>query len=646
MTAERRSTAFRLVGHALAGWLLALFVFMTGKTIHQSDNWQETYFGDLQKIGDDCGVRVAGSSSLEGAARGLPTLGFTPLHLPHQRGALSDYLTVDYPFYAVEYQCRVRLFDRAASPGSSYLHLGWVYGDKIEVEVDGQLRFEGTTQDKPVIPLLQRDLDAPELTFTVRAVGGSLRRLGLAGAQPMAIASGTVDNFALFGLEKSLDLTLDLQKLMPLLTLGVVLVFAWSLGIRTRVILAGFFYLALAATEQVWTLNKELLPFDALKAYVVAVPVAYGGSFAVLIVAMEVLGLWRRLINPAMVVTAVLAFGAALGLAFYPGVPSHHTTVVQFVKGALAACAALVAWRGAQDLRHEGQGASREMRTVRRMMILLVSLLSFAFVAELALRQVGIAVSIGAYFDLVMPLFLAGTLIYLQKYGTDQLAEVRLEASQLSGQLELGRTVQDLLLPVVRSVSHPRYSCDVVLRQATPIRGEWVMHWTDPQGRFYVCSGEVSGEGASAAIAAAAVLAVLQVCKIEGRPMDVCVSRINDALAAQFSRFLSTTFTGLCIGLDHGAELYNYGGHGFVFLPASSQTSTDHWGLSGSLLGTGALRHHGRRTLSLDRGDAIVLLGNVWSSAVEMQEFLVKSRAIVATGHDAAQGNFVVVRAT
>jgi len=132
---------------------------------------------------------------------------------------------------------------------------------------------------------------------------------------------------------------------------------------------------------------------------------------------------------------------------------------------------------------------------------------------------------------------------------------------RLETELNAAREVQELILPRTSgTVGAIRYA--VTMRPGQIVAGDLFDVFEVPGGKVAVCLGDVTGEGAGAAILMASAQSSLHTALVQGAPVAEAVSRVNRYLAAHSppNRFVSL-WVGVFDAAQRAAE-YVDAGHG------------------------------------------------------------------------------------
>ncbi len=248
--------------------ILTMAVTVYGYAAFRLDQWQTYFFRDTNRI-NHCQVTYLGRTK--------------EIAIPHPHAQFTDSGSG-----RVAYDCTVPW--QSEQSELTYLHLGWVFGDTIVVSA-GQnevARFQGA--DKPILALS----GASPLSLHVEITGTINDRTGFTGLQPMVVARGTTVNSRIMGVDYALGKEANLFTILPTLTLGLVLIMGFTLGIRGRIVEPALMYFALTLLRGSLAYFADLLPGSFLNHLRWQAPLAIASGFALLILILQVLQLQRK----------------------------------------------------------------------------------------------------------------------------------------------------------------------------------------------------------------------------------------------------------------------------------------------------------------------------------------------------------------
>ncbi len=153
------------------------------------------------------------------------------------------------------------------------------------------------------------------------------------------------------------------------------------------------------------------------------------------------------------------------------------------------------------------------------------------------------------------------------KANSDRIEKVRLQSS-----IDLGRMVQELLLPK-RMKDHLEnfdYAFCYVPREGS-LSGDWINHWSTRDGTMHFVIGSVLGEKIQAALAVASIATVIERARDLNLGLEYGLADINDTLLHLFSGRIGTKASGVSVSPDGFIEFWNFGGPGWNIIRTGSE---------------------------------------------------------------------------
>ncbi len=135
---------------------------------------------------------------------------------------------------------------------------------------------------------------------------------------------------------------------------------------------------------------------------------------------------------------------------------------------------------------------------------------------------------------------------------------------QLAERLNLGRAVQEILLPDQdEQVFGPfRYSMNYL--PAQEMSGDWVYLWGKGESERRVLLGDVVGKGPSAAIPVAVIIGILGECERLGMSMRETLQRLNQRISELFDGQITCSCAAIILHRQGHVELLNAGSPGWI----------------------------------------------------------------------------------
>jgi serine phosphatase RsbU (regulator of sigma subunit) len=209
-----------------------------------------------------------------------------------------------------------------------------------------------------------------------------------------------------------------------------------------------------------------------------------------------------------------------------------------------------------------------------------------------------------AVFPWVLPLvsFLgSGLLFYAHKRVGSELTRIQIEKDyysekslrleeenhkiKLEERLNLGRAVQEILLP--QKFDFEIDGCQVGMRYspAQEMSGDWLYIWHVSPTEKRIMIGDVVGKGPSAAIPVAVIVGILGECETRHMTAEQTLKRLNERLVELFQQQITTTCTMIIFKGDQSLTLLNAGSPGWFTM---DQDSVQYIPLRSSPLGIAA----------------------------------------------------------
>lgn len=147
---------------------------------------------------------------------------------------------------------------------------------------------------------------------------------------------------------------------------------------------------------------------------------------------------------------------------------------------------------------------------------------------------------------------------------------LRLEEShktaRLEGYLQLGKAVQNLLLPKKMADQINNVSYNMIYHPHLKMAGDWFYVWnvSETEKRFFI--GDVMGKGPSAAIPVASIISILKECEKKSLTMEETLTTLNSRIVELFDYHITSTAAAATVYKDGSCELFNCGSPGwFVY---------------------------------------------------------------------------------
>lgn len=201
------------------------------------------------------------------------------------------------------------------------------------------------------------------------------------------------------------------------------------------------------------------------------------------------------------------------------------------------------------------------------------------------LLYLSLSIVVFSYFELVNEWFLpmvsmmfVGAIFYTYKRLITEINRIKFEteyyseksrrleeenkAIQLEERLNLGRAIQDILLPENFDFEWSYVNIGIKYQPAQEMSGDWIYVWErEGEQRFII--GDVVGKGPSAAIPVAVIIGVLGECQRLDLSMNESIDILNKRIYTQFKKQITSTLAAACVKEDNTITLYNAGSPGW-----------------------------------------------------------------------------------
>ncbi len=167
--------------------------------------------------------------------------------------------------------------------------------------------------------------------------------------------------------------------------------------------------------------------------------------------------------------------------------------------------------------------------------------------------------------DLVM--FLVLTALAIIDIGKSLLAKVLVEdeLQAVNERLELGRTVQSMLLPTAMEGEVGGFAYKYYYEPAEKMSGDWLSIWQG-DGINHLFMGDVVGKGPQAALAVAAISSIINDSKHHNLSISECIERINCQLIDLFRKHITSTISSITMHGDGSVEFHSAASLGWFAL--------------------------------------------------------------------------------
>lgn len=529
-----------LLGHVLAGVLVVIAAFVAVIWIYQLDFWQHYFFHDSQSLGNDCTVSLAVTDD---EARPSQFSQVKKIVVPHFGQPLfQEAIPKGKTAHAV-YDCQIANVFRSETKGAVNIHVGWVVGDHVSIALNGTERVAHAGVDKTVVPMNADDLARDTIHLTVWAFTKNAAALGLIGKAPLVIADGTRKNNKIFGLETALQQGRSLYGLLPVLTLALILVFGWTFGIRSRLMVATLFYLVLIAGRYLLHFVVDLAPWDPIRTYPLQMAADVGIYLAHAVFGMELLGLRKRWIPKCMAATTVLVLVELTFFLVVTDVIGISVKVEMINQIILTVVTGLIVYAGLPRLRDANEDPSR--RKINTVFLVTTAVYVLMSLVDYGLARFGVPVRISPKMNVIMPLFVGGVLLLTLALIEKNLRSEREQRAKMEGDLAIAAKLQGIITPSELEGRSHVWSYSIESKAFGLLGGDWVkVHGGETRSLFVL--GDVVGKGPSAALTHSGIAAIWDTqVRLWDKGLvtssDV-LSAINSTMFGLFKGAMNTTF--------------------------------------------------------------------------------------------------------
>ncbi len=211
-------------------------------------------------------------------------------------------------------------------------------------------------------------------------------------------------------------------------------------------------------------------------------------------------------------------------------------------------------------------------------------------------------------FDLILFAVLASITAY--DYGDTANAKLRVERDlkAMEDRLELGRSVQNMLLPAERNGTSGSLHYNFFFESAQTMAGDWYYVWHALDGSTRLFVGDVTGKGPQAALAVAAIISAITRHHENNDSEDFTITSLNHHLFKLFRGRVMSTMSVTTLGGPTSEPgtivLYNCGTPGWV-TNISCPTKAKYLPMASQQIGTQENVRMSTMTLRLGAGDFI-----------------------------------------
>jgi len=557
-------------------YLILSFLVLYVVSVYQLDFWKEYFYNDSYDISESCSYSSTKTAIPQFPQKELETKNLTPIKVPHREINVFQDVKNQHPYRHIYYKCK---FSNELIPndsGITNIHIGWVFGDDYKINLNKKERIHAKKQDKPIVPMTLEDIELNTSLLEIMVTRRDSDRTGLTGGTPLVVTTGVNKNSKIMGIETALQNIRPLFRLLPTLTLGIILFIGWQVGIRSRLLAATLFLFVMVTSRNLLFYLVDFWPWDIVKTSIISRTFLTGSLLAYNIFGAELLSVYSK--HSEKFIKAVIGLVAIqIPLFFYFSTNmdlnkyfNHATDALFYITSIII----LVA--GYQNTKNEDQAIRRKISYAYMSASLIFISLR---IADNVLQQYGIYTLLSSQLEIIMPIFVGMILLYHLASVQKHYERERSKRELMQERLELGRTVQELLLPDNLAGTFREFQYEMYYEPANQMSGDWMSIWATNQGDQRLMIGDVVGKGPQAALAVSAIASIINECQHANFTMEQCIKRINKHLFDLFRGRISTTLSAVVINESNNFTLYNCGAQGWLcynggsmsFLPMRSK---------------------------------------------------------------------------
>jgi hypothetical protein len=219
-------------------------------------------------------------------------------------------------------------------------------------------------------------------------------------------------------------------------------------------------------------------------------------------------------------------------------------------------------------LQRSGKSPSRKTIASILFTVLMISIIPVTFEGIRVVADI-LNLNIGGFpymqaFDLI--LFAVLSSITAHEFGMTATVKQQIESELkvMEERMELGRSVQNLLLPQETEGSSFRSKFEFFFESAQTMAGDWYYIWEPTPGETRLFIGDVTGKGPQAALAVSAIISVLAGCKEEGFSVEQTICTLNRRIHTIFNRKVFSVMNVTVLHGNKDVDLYNLGTGGWI----------------------------------------------------------------------------------
>ncbi len=483
-----------------------------------TDIYRDPSFENLTREGIEWDVFYGASEMCGGIECHLtadyPAAKFTKqMVLPAREFPLTGY----QPGQTIYLRTRIKIPERLLSePKPIALHSLYVWAKKYEFFVNGVQIDEGEAETLNLT--IPRRLIASDgmANLAVRIDPGSLPYQGIANRKDLLIGDRAALTATAFK-PRELKTTYYLWFLLPRLTFCFIFAFLYVFLAQNRELFSFILYILVSSVGihldsgysewlEAWGVNRGIMA-PAVQSFTDLFLILFIHDFF----RMKVPGFFKRFRIGIFVQASLIAIAWAI-------LPAKATVNLTFAFAILARTFAVVyglyaSWTTMVLLKKNKKSPGRIV-TAKILFTFFVVALVPMFLENRRLLADVLNLNPSGFpwtfaFDLILFAVLASITAY--DYGVTANAKMRVERDLkvMEDRLELGRSVQNMLLPTERSGTSGDLQYQFYFETAQTMAGDWYYVWHAADGSTRLFVGDVTGKGPQAALAVAAIISAL-----------------------------------------------------------------------------------------------------------------------------------------
>lgn len=176
----------------------------------------------------------------------------------------------------------------------------------------------------------------------------------------------------------------------------------------------------------------------------------------------------------------------------------------------------------------------------------------------------------------------------------------------LEDRMELGFSIQRLLMPAKQLIEFGPFRVQVFYECADLMAGDW-FYWKESSDDLKVFCGDVVGKGPQAAIAATSVLTMCHDLSSTYKSIEAMLKHLNKSAAELFQMKSISTIGAAGLKKDGSVQIINHGFAGWIHLSANSVELINQ---RGSLLGSSLDMEWNSKDVQMKVGDRLIIFSD------------------------------------